>query len=180
MEWEPVVNELVKVVVLAFLVERALAVIFDMERVEPKLEHRDLKPVIAVAASIALCYGLEINVVGKLAPGAPLANNLEWLGIAVTGLVVAGGSAGAVKLLQDVLGFRRSTRDETKEIKHAQRVASKLEAEARAEKAVAQIAGSRADLVGISARIVGAPLEPEEQSLEARIAERKLKIQRGV
>jgi hypothetical protein len=181
MDWDPVVNELIKVVLLAFFVERALAVIYDMERVEPVLVRGDLKPVISVFVSIALCYGLKINVVGVLAaPDAALAGNLEWLGIAVTGLVVAGGSAGAVKLFQDVLGFRRSVRDEAKQVEQARRAADTLEAQARAERAQAQIAGARAAMMDASARLSGAPLDPEEGKLEERIAERELKIKRGV
>jgi len=182
MDWETVVNELIKVVLLAFFIERALAVIFDMERVEPALERRDLKPVIAMTVSIALCYGLKINVIGAMAAvDAPLAGRLEWLGFALTGLVVAGGSAGAVKLFQDVLGLRRSVRDETKRTDEAQRIAQTLEAQARGERAQAQIAGARADMVDSSARLASTMSnDPEEQALESRIVQRELKIQRGV
>lgn len=180
MNWDVVVNELIKVVLLAFFVERALAVIFDMERVEPMIQRRDLKPVIAMAVSIALCYGLRINVIGKLGPGSPLASSMEWLGIAVTGLVVAGGSAGAVKLFQDVLGFRRSVRDDAKQLEQEKHAAEILEAKARANVATAKSANASADILAASSRIAGAPADPEELALESRIAERKLKIRRGV
>lgn len=180
MNWDAVVNELIKVVLLAFFVERALAVIFDMERVEPVIQRHDLKPVIAMAVSIALCYGLQINIIGKLGPGSPLASSMEWLGIAVTGLVVAGGSAGAVKLFQDVLGFRRSVRDDAKQLEQEKHAAEILEAKARAERATTQIADARASLLGTTMRLAGTPADQEELALETRIAERELKIRRGV
>lgn len=133
-----------------------------------------------MAVSIALCYGLQINVVGMLGPGSPLASSMEWLSIAMTGLVVAGGSAGAVKLFQDVLGFRRSTRDEAKQLEQEKRAAEILEAKARAEGATATIANARADLLITSARLAGAPPDADELALENRIAERQLKIRRGI
>lgn len=183
MNWEPIVNELIKVVLLAFMVERGLAVIFDMERVEPALARKDLKPVIAMVVSVALCYGLKIDVIGKLASqGAALSGSLEWLGYGLTGLVVAGGSAGAVKLFQDVLGFRRSVRDETKQADQAKRSAEILEAQARGERAQAQIAGARAEIMDTTSRLASGTigLTPEERELESRILERQLKIKRGV
>lgn len=116
--------------------------------------------------------------------GAALAgdSSLTWLGYLLTGLVVVGGSAGAVKLFQDVLGFRRTTRDQLKELAAVERLATLTEAEARAEKAKADIAGARAAMVRVTARSAS-PLTPgatpEQQILLARMAERDLKIARG-
>lgn len=197
MNWDPVLNELARVVLLAFVVERALAVVFDMERVEPALKSRDLKPPIAIGVSILLCFGLEVNLISVMAAktaataggpeaiagGTPLlaSSHMIWMGKLLTGLVVAGGSAGAVKLFQDVLGLRRSLRDENKAAEATEREAKSLEARARAEKARAEIVGAQADTLQSTARISAssAPVDPADAALEARIAERKRKIQRG-
>src|SRR5262245_40101672 len=108
MQWDPIIADLLKVVLLAFLIERALAVVFEWNVIEAYMERFDLKPVIAALLSIALCYALKLNAVGALGDeNSPLqSKQYDWLGFVLTGLVVAGGSAGAVKLFQDVLGFR--------------------------------------------------------------------------
>jgi hypothetical protein len=179
--WDRLTTELILVVLLAFLIERALAVIFDMEKVEPTVSRLDLKPIIAMIVSVALCYGLKINVIAAMAKGAAPLGNLEWLGYAITGLIVAGGSAGAVKLFQEVLGFRRSLRDENKKTEQAKREAETLQAQALAQEAEAKIAKARADMVDSSAKIASTKgLAPEDLALEARIAMRELKIQRGI
>jgi hypothetical protein len=181
MNWEPVIDALIKVVLLAFFVERALAVIFDMERVEPMIRRNDLKPVVAMAVSIALCFGLNIDAVSPLAPESALlkSTHSSWLAVTLSGLIVAGGSAGAVKLFQDVLGFRRSVRDETKQVEHAQRAAETLEATARAERASAEIAAARVDIATAGARMGDPASHLTDLALESRIADRQLKIRRG-
>ena len=181
-QWELLTTDLVLVVLLAFLVERALAVFFDMEKVEPVVSRHDLKPVLAMIVSVALCYGLEINLIAAMAKnGAPLKETVSFVGYVITGLIVAGGAAGAVKLFQDVLGLRRSLRDENKKADEAKREAETLEARARSEEAEAKITKARADVAASTARIASTTaLAPEDVELDARIAMRQLKIQRGL
>lgn len=156
-EWNAITDALIKVVVLAFMIERALAVIFDTDRVRDYLVRsgNDLKPWVAIAVSVTACYGLKINAVGPLGgPGAALGDGsyLAWLGTAITGLVVAGGSVGAVKLFQDVLGFRRSTREQAREAAALETAALKAEAGARLERAKADIELAKSNQVAAQAR----------------------------
>lgn len=183
--WDLVTQALIKVVILSFLVERALAVVFEMERLEPALKRNDLKPAIAIIVSVLACFALQIDAVSPLGTEGALLDKqsgIEWLGFLLTGMVVAGGSAGAVKLFQDVLGFKRSSRDQLKALEAVNQQAATAEAEARLEKAKAEAAGARAAMVAASARgvaSIGQGDSPEQQILTARIAERDLKIARG-
>lgn len=183
--WNLLTEALIKVVILAFLIERALVVIFEMEKFEPTLKDKDLKGPIAILVSIAACAVLQIDAFGPLGgKDGPIGSGgaFHWISYFLTGLVVAGGSAGAVKLFQDVLGFRRTSRDELKRIETTEREAQETEAMARVEKAKAEIANARAATVGATA-LVSLPgalsNTPERQIFAARIAERDLKIARG-
>ena len=182
-EWDLVTQALIKVVILAFLVERALAVVFDMEKVEPFLKRKDLKPTIAIVVSVLACFLLKIDAISPLGDkGAFLANDsaVKWLGYLLTGLVVAGGSVGAIKLFQDILGFRRSSRDQLKAVEAVNQQAEIAEAQARLEKAKADIAGAQASVTAAVAGVITlAGDTPEQQILAARIAERDLKLARG-
>ena len=183
MNWDSVFDALIKVVVLAFLIERALAVIFDMEKLEPILKDWDLKPIVAIIVSIVACFGLQLDALSPLrADTTSTATDLGRIGYFLTGLVVAGGSAGAVKLFQDVLGFRRSSRDELKALKAARHEAEFNEAVARVEIAKAEISDARAVQASASARVAAGAYtasSPEQQILIARMADRDLKLLRG-
>lgn len=181
---DAVIEALIKVVILSFLIERALAVVFDMDTMDKRLR-RDGKPLVAILVSIAACFVLQLDAVSPLgSTGAFLAagSSVKWLGYLLTGLVVAGGSAGAVKLFQDVLGFRRSTRDQAKETERIESEAAKAQAEARLETAKAQIVTARSVIAGADARVAAAAYagdSPEQQILVARMAERDLRLARG-
>jgi hypothetical protein len=106
--WPVLLEALSVLVVLAILVERALAQLFDSHwflAIELERADRGLgsfKPLIAFVASAAICVLWNFDVVTIL-----LGNQVDTLlGGILTGAVVAGGSKGAMKLFQDVLGWR--------------------------------------------------------------------------
>jgi len=180
-QWDAVTHALIKVVILSFLIERALAVIFDMERFEPVLNVKDAKAPIAIAVSIAACVTLGIDAIGPLR-GRDALTDFRFLGEVLTGLVVAGGSAGAVKLFQDVLGFRRTSREQLRQVEKLEHEAEKAEANARLQKAEAEAVTARARVVDTAARISapkGRPESAKEQMLAVRIAARDIKIAQG-
>src|SRR3546814_17136261 len=81
----------------------------------------DQKAMIAIGVSAAICFLLNfdiITLIPKVCADCGFGTNRlpPWVGTLLTGFVVAGGSAGAVKLFQDVLGFRRSIREERIEL----------------------------------------------------------------
>jgi hypothetical protein len=181
MQWDAVIDALIKVVVLAFLVERALAIIFDMKWIAPRLERGDLKPFIAIVVSITACFLLRIDALSPLAPDLAEPERLGRIGYFLTGLVVAGGSAGAVKLFQDVLGFRRTSREQLKAVDALERQAAMEEAEARVEKAKAEKAVAQATekVASFQAVMPSTPVGGVRESmLAARMALRDMKIGR--
>lgn len=144
MTGDALIDALIIVVLLAFVLERALAVVFEIRRIEQVTSDYDIKPLIAAIVSIAICAGINLNLLQAIAESCDGCNDVtfatSWgwfVGVAVTGLVAAGGSAGAVKLFQDVLGFRRSSRDASKELKAIADKADQAEAEARMARAEA-------------------------------------------
>lgn len=122
-------GNLAAAVLLAFVIERVFAVIYDLQWVNDKIKANDgnsFKGLIAAGASVALCWAMDINVlrdVGSLTE-TDAADVPSFFAYLISGLLVAGGSQGAVKLFQDVLGFSKANRDILK-------LAEKEEAQAR-------------------------------------------------
>ena len=92
-----------------------------------------LKPIIAVAVALGICFYYDLDIVAAVLEP----QGITTLGISITALIVAGGSAAAVKLFQDVLGF-------SKEARQARRELNALKAEADLEEAKARVAVAKA------------------------------------
>jgi hypothetical protein len=109
-------------VLLAGIVERVMAFIFEYKWVDRLLNravdtdtnHRvsrlpGFKALLALAFSLAITHRYQFDLFTSLFPetsGTP-----SRFGIAVTALVVAGGSAGAIALFQGYFKFGKETRD---------------------------------------------------------------------
>lgn len=136
---------LIQLVLLSMFIERCLAFFFDWKRIAAKLDGKDVKPLIALVMSVGFCFAYDFNVIGALFPKVTITpgSGKYYLSIGLTGLVVAGGSAGAIKLFQDVLGFNRQSRDAIREAKLAEAEAKKAEAAQRSAEAEARKAESQ-------------------------------------
>jgi hypothetical protein len=106
--WPVLLEALSVLVVLSMIVERALAQLFDSQwflAIELDRSDRGLgsfKPLIAFVLSAAVCWLWHFDLVTML-----LGNDVDTvLGALLTGGVVAGGSKGAMKLFEDVLGWK--------------------------------------------------------------------------
>ncbi|MCC6334896.1 MAG: hypothetical protein IT380_13030 [Myxococcales bacterium] len=160
MEQVPVIRELFRLVVLSLVLERALAFIFEVrlplfiakqrpDWQEPPKEGAAAKG--KMLGEVLLSWGKALFTLGVaylmvryvdlrvlralLVPGASgqLPEEMAaWLEHLCSALVVAGGSAGAIKLFQDVLGFGKTARD-------AARDAAETEAQLRVAKAHADL-----------------------------------------
>ena len=120
--WQVLIEVLAMIVILSFLIERALALLFESElflnwekrRREKKLG--TLKPLIAFVAAAAVCILWQFDAVSIV-----LASEQQSvIGELFTGGVIAGGSKGSIKLFRDVLDFksnayRRAKEEEAKE-----------------------------------------------------------------
>lgn len=116
--FDDIIKALTIVVLLSFVVERVLALIFEWDawaRFEKWwdewLTARNqgpfrLKEPIAATLSIWICTYMKFDLLALIFHERSKEPHGDFLGMIVTALVVAGGSKGAIKLLQDTLGVR--------------------------------------------------------------------------
>ncbi len=103
--------------VLAFLVERVLAIIFESPIFIKWYEDRKLqsgssvKPVVATILSVAVTLHCEIDLL--MAIKQESVGN--WFGYLMTGLLVSSGSKASIKLFRDVLNLRSTVYQEYKD-----------------------------------------------------------------
>ena len=158
MSFDAVVGALATLVLVATLVERALAFIFEHKwfvRLTTRLDATNtrvskwpgLKGVLALAASLGISFGYDFDVLGVLFPG----NDNAVTGKLVTGFVIAGGSAGALTIFQGYLGIGKDSREAIIEARKAEassakEVAELAAAEARAKRDKAEAEKREAEL----------------------------------
>jgi len=143
-----VLGSLSLLVILAMLLERALALIFEYHWFqELSKKHEGIKTPIAFAAAWYTCYLVQFDVLSRLFHPSPTSTDgIEptTIGIFITSAIVAGGSAGAITLFQGVLNFSRETRTGLIEAKKVNAEADLAEAKARKDKAESEAAESLA------------------------------------
>lgn len=149
------------VVVLAAIVERVLAFVFEYEwfgRLFLKPDGRGdsgvsripgLKALIALAFSMGIVHQYDFDLLSTLL-GEP-GSGSTLVGTIVTAFVVAGGSSGAVSVFQAHLKFGKATRDAAVAAANAE--ASLKEAEAKRNKAEAAAAIAAAGLAQAKAEL---------------------------
>lgn len=121
LDWEQVSEVLATVVVLAFIVERALAPLFESERFL-RLDPKGLKEVIAFGVALAVCITWKIDLLGVILRG----EKVRVFGQVITASVIAGGSKASLKLFRDVMGIESAS-------SRAYRASKKTRAEAEAK-----------------------------------------------
>ena len=98
------------VVILAFMIERALALVFEHRvwiRARERFNLYGCKEVIAFALAWGLCRAFEFDAVALL-----FGRSVHWLTLVLTAMIVAGGSKGAIRLMQGALKVRRPAIEE--------------------------------------------------------------------
>ena len=136
-QWGLLLAGMTKLVVLAFIIERSLAFVFDHHWFMALEEDLGLRPCAVTAARNAgaaqpvdsegstgqtkfrrgykatvsflvawgLAHAFNVNILAALFPNDPA---LGYGGVVLSALIVAGGSQGALALMQSVLGVRGS------------------------------------------------------------------------
>jgi hypothetical protein len=100
-DWEQTGEVLAMIVVLAFLVERALAVVFESKIYIETVGKAPLKEVITFVVCFMICYLWSFDALSVVLHG----DKLTLIGRAVTALVIAGGSKASLKLFRDIMGI---------------------------------------------------------------------------
>lgn len=101
-DWGRVFEVLVAIVILAFLVERALALLFETRFFINRLQGKNIKELIAFVVGAGVCLLWEFDGLSMIF----LKEKVTWYGAIITGGVVAGGSKASIKLFKDILGFK--------------------------------------------------------------------------
>lgn len=110
LEYETIFRILFGVLAIAVVLESALAVLFGWRVFQNHFSSRGLRTPVAVIVGWLVAHGLKFDVVASLYQalygGQGEVSPLGGLGVFITGLVLAGGSAGVNNILK-ALGFRR-------------------------------------------------------------------------
>ncbi len=155
------IDALFRLVVLSIILERALAFIFEIRLAPPlwllkrwrrsrgqaepqntedlplisEIIGSSLKAAVTYLAALLLCKIFTFDILAAVFGKAPPDPNLDiWL----TAAVVSGGSAGAIKLFQEVLGLSKTARDAARETREEE--AQARLAKAQADRAAADLA----------------------------------------
>ena len=107
LDWDRVMEVLATIVVLAFVIERALALVFEHRLFIKHLDQSGLKEVIAFAVCAAVCLRWNFDAISMIV----LNDHTTRLGELLTGGVIAGGSKASLKLFHDVLDVRSSAHE---------------------------------------------------------------------
>jgi len=102
LDWERTFEVLATIVVLAFIVERALSVLFENRWWLKKLDAKVSKELIAFVVSAGACVYLRFDALSMVV----LTPRTGTFGELLTGAVIAGGSKAPIKLFRDVLDFQ--------------------------------------------------------------------------
>lgn len=113
LDWERVSEVLVAIVILAFILERALAVLFESRFFIKRWKEKSLKELIAFVVAVLACWYWDFDAVSMIF----LKEKVTLLGMVITGGIVAGGSKGAIKLFRDVMGLKSTAQQEEEDKK---------------------------------------------------------------
>jgi hypothetical protein len=108
LDWERVFEVLVTIVILSFLMERALAVFFETRIFISKAAEKSVKEFLAVIVGAIICIIWKFDAFSMIL----LQEKTTIFGAVMTGAVIAGGSKASIRLFRDVLEFRSSAESE--------------------------------------------------------------------
>jgi hypothetical protein len=103
-DWGRLSEVLIAIIVMSFLIERALAVLFESRFFINRFKERSLKELIAFIVAAAVCWYWDFDAVSMIF----LKENVTVIGAIVTGAVVAGGSKASIKLFHDLMNVKSS------------------------------------------------------------------------
>lgn len=117
LNWDVVFEVLITIILLSFILERALATLFESrlflnwEKKKQSESKGSFKPLIAFVLSAIGCVLWQFDALSIIL----LRDQMTILGAVITGGVVAGGSKGAIALFHDVLDIKSKSYREMKE-----------------------------------------------------------------
>ena len=104
LEWDVAFEVLATVVLLAFIVERALALLFENKFYDVPFGGTGLSEIIALSTAFGVVYYCRFDALAILMGR----EQMSWVGYLVTAATIAGGSKGAIALFHNVLNWQSS------------------------------------------------------------------------
>jgi hypothetical protein len=101
-DWERTFEAVGLIILLAFLIERALAVVFEHRWFLRHFDREGVKEIVAVGVSVAVCWAWKFDAVSMII----LTATTTIPGYIITGAVIAGGSKASIKLFHDLLNVQ--------------------------------------------------------------------------
>lgn len=108
LNWDLVAEALIAIIILSFIVERALAPLFEskwfinLETAREEAGKGAFKPLIAVVLAAAGCVMWQFDALSIIL----LHHSWTVIGAVITGAVIAGGSKASLKLFHDVMDVK--------------------------------------------------------------------------
>ena len=99
-DWAQTGEVLATITVMAFFVERALALLFENQWYLEKLGPKHIKELLAFLLSGVVCVVWKIDALSVILHG----DRMTVLGELLTAGVIAGGSKASLKLFRDIMG----------------------------------------------------------------------------
>ena len=106
LDYERLFEVLITIIIFSFFIERIMSVIFEtqwfIDMYEGNKKRKGLKEVIALIVSIAVCIFWQLDAFSIIFVSQ---SEMQIPGYILTGVLIAGGSKGSIKLFRDIMGF---------------------------------------------------------------------------
>lgn len=107
LDWDRLFEVITTVGVLAVILERSLALMFENRYFMERTKAMNIKEFIAFVGAVVICMVWDFDAVSMIV----LQDKTRMFGKIVTAGVIAGGTKGSVKLFRDIMGIRSSSMD---------------------------------------------------------------------
>ncbi len=127
-DWERTLEAIGMVIILAFVVERSLALLFESRVWIERFDRPGLKELVAFGLSVAVCVYWQFDAVSIMI----LTDRVTTPGTVLTGALIAGGSKASIKLFHDLLNAKSTAYDNRHVIQAQHEASTAVEAAAKA------------------------------------------------
>jgi hypothetical protein len=107
LDWNAILGALVAIVILAFFIERALALLFEWRHFHNRLGTTGVKEPLAFCVALLVTWQWQFDALSQVMG----ADQVTFLGEVITAAVIGGGSKASIKLFRDVAGVRNLPSD---------------------------------------------------------------------
>lgn len=107
-DWERLFQALAVVIVLAFITERALSVVFENKYLSVFFQRVHIKELIAIVLSYMIVSKFQFDLISIVLIG----DQNTVLGYILTSAVIAGGSKASIKLFVDIWKIGNKIKDD--------------------------------------------------------------------